>query len=388
MKEKFDKVQVVLTPRSVFLVLGVLAFVFLVVKLSAVLYIFFIAFSIYSSLKPIITKLERRNKIQKAISIPIILAIFISVISLLIILVFHNISNEIKSIHPAQLINNFVEVVEESIPFIENKEIAGGIPGNQVEQDFIPLINSNDLFNINNEFFIGSSSFIFRLLGSTAGILLSIITVFVVSYYMLLKKGNIFDGLLKFIPDKNFRSTIRKYIGKVENKLGSWIMSQFILMLVIAILCYVGVIIPSLYFDSDIYTIGKFAVTLAVISGILEIIPNIGSIITYLVAVFFCVALGGDYVIPQTIYISILYLFIHQFESAFVVPKVMKETIGLDPIVTILGVISGGILAGPIGAVLIIPIIATAQIVIEFFVKEEEVYNHESISMESRANID
>ncbi|MBP9758442.1 AI-2E family transporter [Candidatus Dojkabacteria bacterium] len=385
MKEKIEKVQIVITPKSIFLLLGILSLIVLVYKLSAVLYIFFIAFSIYSSLKPIVTRLEKKNKIQKAISIPLILAIFISVLSSLLILVVQNITIEMKNINPSQLVNNFVEVIEEAVPFIGDREAVDNLE-NQTEQNIIPKINGDEI--LSNNLFIGSSSFIFKLLGSTAGVLLSIITIFVVSYYMLLKKGNIFDGLLKFLPDKNTKVTIRKYIGKVENKLGSWLISQFVLMLIIGVMSYVGVALPMVYFNQDIYAIGRFAVTLAVISGFLEVIPTIGPIITFLISIFLSIALGGEYVIPQTIYIGILFIMVQQLEAAMIVPNVMKQAIGLDPIVTILGVLAGGILAGPIGAILIIPLIATAQIVFEFFIKEEEVYNPESIGIESRTNID
>lgn len=370
MKDKIDKVQIIITPRSVFWVVAVLLFLALVYKLTAILYIFFIAFSIYSSLKPIINSLEKNNKFPKTVSIPLILISFLSFITVLVVLVIQNISLELKNIDLEQLVNNFVKVIEGFIPIVNTSELndntarTEGVTG-------VGTFDPSGLFE--NRIFIGSSSIILRLLSSTAGVVLSVFSIFVVVYYMLLKKGNIFDGILKFVPDKCLRSTIRKYIAKVESKLGSWIMSQFILMLLIGILSYIGVALPMVYFDTDAYPIGKFAVTLAVISGILEVVPNIGPIITFLISIFLSIALGGDLVVPQTLYIAALFILVQQVEAAMIVPNVMKQAVGLDPIVTILGVMAGGILAGPIGAVLIIPVIATVQIVIEFLVNEEEI---------------
>jgi predicted PurR-regulated permease PerM len=382
MKENIEKIQLVITAKSVFIVVGILLFLVLIYKLTAVLYIFFLSFSIYSTLRPIINKFERKYNISRNISIPLILFLFLVLITLLLGLVVQNLSIELRNINIDQLVNNFVEAIEKFVPFLRESPIeTSTVNGQMITDNTNTSLSNSNLFE--NPLFTGGSSFVIEFLSNTAGVLFSIFTIFVVAYYMLLKKGNIFEGLLKFIPDKGSRATIRKYLEKVEAKLGSWLMSQFFLMLLIGFMTYIGVMIPIPFVSLDNYLIAKFAVTLAVISGILEVVPNIGPIITFFVGIFLSIALGGDFVLAQTLYIGFLLFIVQQIEAAFIVPKVMRQAVGLDPIVTVLGVIAGGILAGPIGAVLIIPVIATAQIVIEFFVNEEEFFSNEPPKIET-----
>lgn len=380
MKEGIEKVQIIITPKSVFLVVGILLFILLVYKLTAVLYIFFLSFSIYSSMRPIITRLEKNYRISKNISIPLILFLFLSLITVLLALVFQNLSLELRNIDIDQLVANFLDAIERFLPFLQTNSAETAIVNSQVVQETDNIVSSSDIFQ--NPLFTGGSSIVIEFLSNTAGVLFSIFTIFVVAYYMLLKKGNIFEGLLKFIPDKGSRSTVRKYIEKVEAKLGSWLMSQFVLMLLIGFMTYIGVLLPLPFVDSESYPIVKFAVTLAVISGLLEVVPNIGPIITFFIGIFLSIALGGDFVLAQTLYIGFLLFIVQQIESAMIVPSIMRQAVGLDPVVTVLGVIAGGILGGPVGAILIIPVIATAQIVIEFFVNEEEIFSNETPKVE------
>jgi predicted PurR-regulated permease PerM len=56
--------------------------------------------------------------------------------------------------------------------------------------------------------------------------------------------------------------------------------------------------------------------------------------------------------------VLILYLVVQQLENHIIVPVVMSKSVGLNPVVVILGVLVGGTLGGVIGAVIAIPIIS------------------------------
>jgi len=62
-----------------------------------------------------------------------------------------------------------------------------------------------------------------------------------------------------------------------------------------------------------------------------------------------------------------LYFVIQQLENYLLVPYVMKKSIGLNPLVTIIALMIGLKLGGPLGAVLAIPLFLTAEVLFPYF---------------------
>jgi predicted PurR-regulated permease PerM len=104
----------------------------------------------------------------------------------------------------------------------------------------------------------------------------------------------------------------------------------------------------------------SYAIPLALIAGLLEIVPNIGPIIATTLA-----ALVGLTISPLTALFAIIWgIVIQQAENNIIVPKVMKATVGLNPIITILTIATGAQLGGVGGALLAVPIYLTLETII------------------------
>ena len=58
------------------------------------------------------------------------------------------------------------------------------------------------------------------------------------------------------------------------------------------------------------------------------------------------------------------YAFIQQVESNFVVPRVMRASVGLSPLLTIIALVVGARLLGAAGALLAVPVAAALQVVV------------------------
>ena len=120
---------------------------------------------------------------------------------------------------------------------------------------------------------------------------------------------------------------------------------QILLMLIIGVLTYIGL------FFLDV----KYALTLALIAGLFELIPYVGPFIALIPAAilaFIQAPLLGLLVV-------ILYVVIQQLENYVIVPQVMKKTVGLNPIVIIIVMLIGAKLAGVIGIILSVPLTAS-----------------------------
>lgn len=179
--------------------------------------------------------------------------------------------------------------------------------------------------------------------------LISWVSVLVVTIYMLLDQEKLEDYATSFFGERKER--IKGLLNKIEYKLGSWLRGQAILSLTVGILVYIGLVALGV----------EFALPLAIIAGLLEVVPVIGPIISAIPAILigltvsplFAALVGG------------LYLVIQQLESHVIVPQFMKRAVGLNPLLVILAVSIGGRLLGIAGALLAVPITVVILLIIE-----------------------
>ncbi|MCL4365980.1 AI-2E family transporter [Patescibacteria group bacterium] len=177
--------------------------------------------------------------------------------------------------------------------------------------------------------------------------LLAIIFVLVITFYLLLEREKLESRIASLFKNKEDR--VGKLIVKIEERLGAWLQGQLILSLVIGILSYIGLTILSI----------PFALPLAMIAGIMEVIPVIGPIISALPAIFIALTISP----VLSIGVAAMFFVIQQMEGHLIVPQVMKRAVGLNPLIVILAIAIGGRLLGIAGALLAVPMAVVIQII-------------------------
>ena len=185
---------------------------------------------------------------------------------------------------------------------------------------------------------------------SVFGILLSLFSLLIVAYYWMTEKTTLKRLVLGLIPfDK--RERVHSIWDEIEYKIGGWTRGQMLLMLIIGLGSGVA------YYFLDL----RFWLALAIWAGLTEAIPFIGPFIGGGTAAL--IALSDS---PEKAALVILVAFIlQQLEGAVLVPRVMKNAVGMSPLTVVLAVLAGNALAGPIGSLLAIPIGAATQVVIQ-----------------------
>lgn len=176
---------------------------------------------------------------------------------------------------------------------------------------------------------------------------LSVITVLVISFYLTVEENGMKNFIKNLTPYKHQAYAIR-LTNKIQKKIGWWVLGQAILSLIIFGLTFLGLTLLKV----------KFALVLALIAGVLEIIPYIGPFVSLIPAVFFAFLQNP----PLALAVLVLYVLIQQLENHIIVPVVMSKSVGLNPVLVILGILIGGSLGGILGAVLAVPILAGASV--------------------------
>ncbi|MCI5108633.1 MAG: AI-2E family transporter, partial [Candidatus Pacebacteria bacterium] len=139
---------------------------------------------------------------------------------------------------------------------------------------------------------------------------------------------------------------------RAEKKIGLWFQGQLLLVVIIAILTYLGLTLIGI----------EHSLLLAVLAGMFELIPLFGPILAGIPAVAIAFLTGG---VTKALIVIALYLIIQQFENQLIYPLVVKKVVGVPAIIVILALIAGGTLAGFLGIILSVPI---AAVLMELFV--------------------
>lgn len=165
-------------------------------------------------------------------------------------------------------------------------------------------------------------------------------TTLVFSVYFTLEEGFMRKILGQFFEEREV-VRISTMFEKTEKRMGSWLLGELLLMLIVGGLTYIGLTLIGV----------RYALPLSIIAGFLEIVPNIGPILSTVPAFIVAVAQSSFLGFASIA----LYFVIQQLENHIIVPMVMSRVIGLNPIVTLIALIVGGQLFGVLGVLLSIP---------------------------------
>ena len=196
---------------------------------------------------------------------------------------------------------------------------------------------------------------IFKIIVGVFNNIINLFTLMVIVYYLILERKNLHKYLLFLFGNNGREARAETFINQLEKKLGGWVRGQLLLMLFVGLLSYVGLVFLGV----------EFAIPLAFLAAILEIVPSIGPTLSAVPAIL--VALGSSPVLALAV--AALYFVIQQVENNFLVPKVMSKAVGLSPLVVIISLLVGLKLAGIAGAVLAIPAVLLLEIIASDFKK-------------------
>ena len=181
------------------------------------------------------------------------------------------------------------------------------------------------------------------------GGLFSVIIVIVISFYLAVQKGSI-QNMLRGVTPKEHETYVLNLWQRAQKKMGQWLQGQLFLAIVIGVLVYVGLSLLGI----------RFALLLAIIAGILELVPYIGPVLSAIPAVIFAFFQAPI----LALWVLILYIVVQQLENYLLVPVIMKKVVGLNPVVVIIALLIGGKLLGILGIILAVP---AAAVLAEFF---------------------
>ncbi|OGO24909.1 MAG: hypothetical protein A2144_13385, partial [Chloroflexi bacterium RBG_16_50_9] len=138
----------------------------------------------------------------------------------------------------------------------------------------------------------------------------------------------------------------------VEKVLGRYIRAQIMLGIIVAYFTFIGLIVMKI----------PYAVALALLAGVAEVIPTLGPWIGGAVAVIVTLAMAPD----KVIWVAILFLGVQLLENSLLVPKIQSAYLHIHPAIMIFLLVLGAYVAGFWGLLIIGPLTATIVEIVKY----------------------
>ena len=185
--------------------------------------------------------------------------------------------------------------------------------------------------------------------GSVFGSVLELVTLTFLSLFLLMERPQITDWLFGFAqPEVNrrWRPVVEDSISAVSSSLiGN-----------IAVSC-----IAATVAGLSAWAFGlPFPIVLALITGLLDLIPQVGATIAAVILTLVGLTVSTEAAIAMVI-IQLIY---QQVENYIVYPIVYRKAVSLTPFTTVAAVLIAGALLGVVGAILAVPFAAVIKTVI------------------------
>jgi predicted PurR-regulated permease PerM len=168
-------------------------------------------------------------------------------------------------------------------------------------------------------------------------------------FFWLTERPRLQRYALAFLPAHR-RAGIRSAWNEIESRLGLWVRGQLILMGTIGIataIAYTALGLPA-------------ALLLAVIAALTEVIPIVGPLIGAVPAVLIATTISTETVVLTVV----VYLALQLIEGNVLVPMVMRSSVGLSPFLVLVSLLAGGAVAGILGAIVAVPLVAGATVIL------------------------
>ncbi|HJX45543.1 MAG TPA: AI-2E family transporter [Patescibacteria group bacterium] len=291
---------------------------------------FFISLVIMASFNPIVTRLTK-FRIPKVISVLLVYLVFFVILGFAVYAIIPALV-----VQTASFVSNLPKYLDNlGVPMVLRERVLseflvqiGGLP-NQIAKASISVFSN----------------------------VIGVFTVLIFAFYLLLSRDK-FDDVIAVFMGEDKKRQISEMIDKLEEKLGGWARGELILMTIIGTLTYIGLTLLAI----------PFALPLAILAGIFEIIPIIGPTVSAIPSVVI-----GFGISPITgVAAASLAFLIQQVENYVFVPKIMQKSVGVNPIITLLSLAVGFRLSGILGGLIAIPVVITIQVLLKEYLASKE----------------
>jgi len=300
---------------------------------------FIIAVVVAYAFSPLVIAAERRTSWPRIVIVAIGYVITLAIVAGLVVLLAGRVASELRllaSSGPDSLATLLRQVFGGDPLEIAGQRIAVADVAREIQARFTG--------------FLSSPADALHLATQSGEFVLQAILTLIVLFYFLIDGEMLWDRAIALLPDEHRHRTI-EVLARIHEVLGKWLRGQLFLVALVAAVVYVA-LGPILHLP--------YALGIAILTGVLEIIPLVGPLIATAIAAADAFARGGAGLAGIVI---VIYFVLRQVEDQVVMPVVIGRAVHLHPVVTIFAVLVGLSIYGVLGGLLGVPIAAALNVI-------------------------
>ncbi|MBM3560519.1 MAG: AI-2E family transporter [Alphaproteobacteria bacterium] len=182
--------------------------------------------------------------------------------------------------------------------------------------------------------------------------LLSLLFITPIVAFYLLRDWDRIAGTVDGLLPRAYAATIRRLLTEIDSRLAGFVRGQLMVAAMLAAWYGGGLTVAGL----------EFGLIVGLAAGALSIIPFVGSIGGFVVAVALALV-QFDSLVPVAIVAAVIVVG-QVAEGNFLTPRLVGERVGLHPVWVIFALLAGGALLGLLGMLLAVPVAATVAVLV------------------------
>jgi predicted PurR-regulated permease PerM len=327
--------------KVIFIALG---FVFLYL-VKEVLIILFLAIIIASAVTPFANRLEEK-KIPRLLSVLVLYLAFFGLVVFVLSLVVPYLVTELGQL--TQTLPKFISSISGALDQAQQST------SNRYFDFFSEIQNMLDSFT---QFLQAYSQSALNLVVNIFGGVLSFFAVIVISFYLSVMRRGIVGFMASVLPEK-YEEYVVSLWKRAEFKVGKWLQGQMLLALTVGLMVFVGLSLLGV----------KYALLLAILAIVLEIVPIVGPVIFAIPGIILAFTQSST----LGIWVLVFYVVAQQIESNVLAPLILSKTLGLNPVTVIIALLIGGQIAGLLGILLAVPVAVIIVEILDDLARQKE----------------
>lgn len=345
-----EKSIVELSPSSVVksaaLILLLLAFIYFINQIIGILLLFFISFLVAAAMDPLVDWMQKKG-VPRSITVILVYILAIVVTGIFVTKVVTLIAVQVVAIAGSvgNFFTNLTHGQSAQYPFAK-----------ELRPYFDQLYSTVDLKTAVSQIQNGLNILSTQLASISIG-LFNVLIILILTFFMTVEEKAIEVFFLSLFPSR-YAVYVSTRLEAVKLQIGHWLRGQLLVSLITGLLAYIVLVLLGV----------NYALTLSIIAGLGMLIPVVGGFIAW--AVTFPIVFNQSPAL--SLWMSIIYFVLNQFEANLLIPYVMNKAVGLSPIIIIFAMMVGGQFLGVIGLILSIPIATTVTIFLKDYTNKDK----------------
>jgi predicted PurR-regulated permease PerM len=196
-----------------------------------------------------------------------------------------------------------------------------------------------------------------NLVGGAVSLVVGLVLELVMLFY-LMRDGPLFARYIVDAVPESYRGDVLRLMHELGLIWNAYLRGQLLLNLAVGAATYIAALILGL----------PQPLVLGLLAGFLEMIPNLGPLLSAIPAVLFALVTPSSTIpalhagLLYAVIVELAYIAIQQLEAIFLVPRILGSSLDLHPFVVLVAILIGASLAGILGVILAAPSAATLRL--------------------------